>query len=110
MHKDTGKGLALVAVGIAMGAGYLLYLAREMRSGVSEVRVSFYLVFISLLLIAVGAMQSILGAQKTKELMSFNTAKLSKRDLMMAAIIVVVMLGVIVGMTMFLGNFGYTSF
>lgn len=110
MNKDTRKGIALAVAGIAIGVGYILYLSREMNSGVSEIRVSFSVVAVSLLVTFVGMMQSFLGADKTKKIMSFNTTSLTKRDLLAAAVMVVILLAVVVVMTIFLGSHGFTSF
>ena len=107
MGNQTLRGIPLMLVGIAIGVGYYLYLLREMSGNPQAIRVSLMLPFLSLLLVAIGTMQLTLGDAKTTRLMSFDASNLSKRDLMVAAVVVVGMLGVMVGLALFLDAYGY---
>ena len=107
MSEKTPRGIPMMLVGIAIGVGYYLYLLHEMSGKPQEIRVSLMLPFLSLLLVAIGTMQLTLGDAKTTQLMAFNASNLSKRDLMVAAVIVAGMLGVMVGLALFLDAHGY---
>lgn len=107
MKKGTGKGIFLTVLGVTMEVGYIFYLLREINSRPEEIQVSLSLLALPLLMIPIGAMHIFLGEDKTAELMSLNTANLSKRDILIASVPAVIALGVAVATTLFLASRGY---